>query len=279
MARKDNSPSISFFSFQDIITSITGIMFLVVMILVLLIVTRQKRSSQNNPMDSQMQELKKQIVELQTQIEKQAKLQETIRNRLEELKQLDVTTLPQRKEELILQLQEITKSMEEEKQEQEALQKQIESYKTEIEKYRKSIEFEEEIKAKNDDLIATMKNTKENAEKLLAKNSKMVRFVWKSSITQKPLLVLCAEGKIEVSELNATAPLAEFKNTSQAKLCADFLKWTSSLSPKDTYIVLLAKPSSFEYVEYIAAKLGDNGFKRGREIFPEDMDGIIGGQN
>ena len=37
MSKKDNTPAISFFSFQDIITSVTGIMFLVVMLLVLMV--------------------------------------------------------------------------------------------------------------------------------------------------------------------------------------------------------------------------------------------------
>ena len=63
MSRKDDTPAISFFSFQDIITSITGIMFLVVLILVLMILRSPSNAIRQREMkvSGEIRELEKNL--------------------------------------------------------------------------------------------------------------------------------------------------------------------------------------------------------------------------
>ena len=63
MAAKDNSPAISFFSFQDIITSITGIMFLVVIMLVLMVLQQSSSAPQQKS-----RELQKELTALEGEL-------------------------------------------------------------------------------------------------------------------------------------------------------------------------------------------------------------------
>ena len=73
MSKKDDSPAISLFSFQDIITSITGIMFLVVLLLLLLIFESKPITPQEKQSDRDrqaMQALAQEINTLKMQIQK-----------------------------------------------------------------------------------------------------------------------------------------------------------------------------------------------------------------
>ena len=104
MAKKDNTPAISFFSFQDIITSITGIMFLVVLILVLLVVTRSKTAVAAGKVDLEIAELRQKIEQLKTAVAESASRRDTLRQRISELEKLDAASLPAKREELLRQL-------------------------------------------------------------------------------------------------------------------------------------------------------------------------------
>ena len=49
MPKQDHTPAVSLFSFQDIITSITGIMFLVVLLLLLFILEAEPEAAGREP--------------------------------------------------------------------------------------------------------------------------------------------------------------------------------------------------------------------------------------
>ena len=271
MPRRDNTPSISFFSFQDIITSITGIMFLVVMILVLLVVTRERPHPSSQ--DAQKQALKQKLEQLQKQADERQRQLETLTKRLDELKKLDVTSLPQKKEDLIQQLQSIQKRIQDEEERQKQLQKQLEENAEKKTQEQQNLDKISQDQDEAQRLVESLETQKLEEEKKLAKNSRMIRFIWKSSIIKKPLLIACSENDIKVFELNASKPLKQFHHSSQANLCGEFLQWvTTQYKASDIYLVLLAKPSSFEYIEHLAFQLGNANFDRGREILQEDME-------
>ena len=107
MAKKDNSPAISFFSFQDIITSITGIMFLVVMMLVLMILNQSGVTGAEKQVRADLRQLNRELEELQsmvTQFEKTSRLQQ---EQITKLQQLKLETLPEKKRTLIAVLQDM----------------------------------------------------------------------------------------------------------------------------------------------------------------------------
>ena len=113
MASKDNSAAVSFFSFQDIITSITGIMFLVVIMLVLMVLQQgpMKVQQKNREIQAELTALKKEMKQIQDvliQLRRQAAEQN---RRIEELKKLRIETLPDLKEKWIRQLQQIDHSI------------------------------------------------------------------------------------------------------------------------------------------------------------------------
>ena len=114
MARKDNSPAVSFFSFQDIITSVTGIMFLVVIMLVL--VALQQEPFYESQRKSE--ELQKELTEAERQLKQTRDSLDALRKqfaernkRIEELKKLQPEKLPALKKKWVRKLREVDASI------------------------------------------------------------------------------------------------------------------------------------------------------------------------
>lgn len=275
MPRKDLSPSISFFSFQDIITSVTGIMFLVMLILTLMLLTRhrmeqpvqQKETEEIRALHENIQLLKDQIVQILAQSQE-------MQQRIEELKKLDAKSIPIRRQEAQQKLVSLKNTLEALRKKQDETQNTITEVTqqstaaaaeiSEKEKTLATLEAEKQKKTETKDRLET---EKKNA-------SRIMRFTWAKNISQKPILVECAATYIRAGSYNSDVPQVEFTcgtgANEQANMRERFFIWARKHLPSETYFVLLAKPSGFENVEYMAHFLGLKGFLRGREILPND---------
>ncbi|GEM_PF-889685 len=271
MARKDNSPAISFFSFQDIITSVTGIMFLVMLLLTLLLLMREAVNA--SPEQTEARRLQEDVRALQERLSQMTSNSEEMRQRLEELRKLDAKTLPQRKEALLRRLEELQREMTQALADEETTKKESERLRTVIADVReKDAPVVEELTELQKELSA-LEAQKAKMEDATEKSKRMMRFTWDGNISKRPLLVECSGDAILVGTNGVATPLKVFRKKPGAapmQLESEFLAWAKQQPASEVYFVFLSKPSSFTYAESLARILGDNGYQRGREVLPND---------
>lgn len=272
MASKDNSPAISFFSFQDIITSITGIMFLVVIMLVLMVLQQGSSVPQQKQRELQkelktLEEEQKKINDELNRLRQQAEQQ---KKRIDELAKLRMEQLPELRKEWLRKLQEMDNSIEQLNDENTMLirnQRKNEKLKKQKEQLVQSNrEQSQELVA---ELAALDEKIKER-EKIFLKFQKVVRFVWPQNTGDRPVLLECSEKEIRLSTTNDKDKIRIFRSHDEC------LTYCRSLAGQDLYLVLLLKPSFFPYAEKFTRELRKAGCKLGREVLPDEETVIFG---
>ena len=272
MSRKDNTPAISFFSFQDIITSVTGIMFLVVLLLVLMILRSPSNALRQREMavSGEIRELEKPLQELRRALAALSSRTREERKRLEELKRLKLESLPGLKSSLIERLnaidleirlrQEETKRFRtlslQEKDAARTLQAKLSADKA-------------ATSALNSEIQEISKRIAEERQ-LRKKMEKVLQFVWDRRNSRNPVLLVCGETEIAANMLRG--PKEQIIFTDYAKC----LEWCRTQDRDEVYFILLIKPSAFSYAEKFSAELLNAGFQRGREVLPNDKTVIFG---
>lgn len=272
MASKDNSPAISFFSFQDIITSITGIMFLVVIMLVLMVLQQTPNASQQK-----QRELQQELTVLEDELKKiRDALNELLRQAAEQkksieaLKKLRVEQLPALKEEWLRKLQGLDNVIAKLEEENDQL---LQSQKEQIELSKKNKGLIEDNLKKIDELkldLAVLDKEIKEKEQIFLKFKNVIRFVWNQSTLKKPILLECSDKEITVNTLEETERRRSFTDYNEC------LTYCRSLPVDKTYFILLLKPSAFVYGEKFSRELRKTGFEVGREILPDEQTLIVG---
>ena len=267
MSKKDNSPAISFFSFQDIITSITGIMFLVVMMLVLMILIQpdaaQKQKEQ--AVSDQLKTLREEMQKLKTALDELNQRSEVQRKRIDELKKLKMETLPELKASLIEKLKaadmNMIRLMDENKRF--ILLRKEES--TSGEKLQEKFKETADINLKLKEVLKQLEQETADYQKLSEKYQAVVKFVWNKSNPKRPILLECSDSVIIGSCLDGKFANKSFNDYNSC------ISWCRSFPVNDTYFILLLKPSSFSYAEKFSLALSKAGYERGREVLPNDQ--------
>lgn len=267
MASKDNSPAISFFSFQDIITSITGIMFLVVIMLVLMVLqqnsspSRQKSrelQTELTALENELKQLRDSLVQFRRQDEEQNK-------RIEELKKLRLETLPELKRQRIEQLKLVDRAL----VRLEETNERILQHQQELVKLKKQKELLiQRNKDRHTDLqqeIAAMDESIRKKEKIYQQFRNVIRFVWSKSTSKHPVLLECSDTEISVNPIGSKTKRRTFTNYN------DCMVYCRTFPPESTYFILLLKPSAFAYGEKFSRELQKAGYERGREILPDEQ--------
>ena len=272
MASKDDSAAVSFFSFQDIITSITGIMFLVVIMLVLTVLQQGPMAVQqkNREIQAELTALKKEMRQIQdslTQLRRQAAEQN---RRIEELKKLRAETLPELKEKWIRKLQTIDHSILK-LEEEEVLIRQAQKEQTDLKKKTEILIRKNQFRnAAMQKQLAILNEEIRHRQKLYDRIKNVIRFVWNKDNPKQPILLECSKTEISVNSLDNSFPRRTFTSRD------DCLAFCRTFPPERVYFVLLLKPSAFSYGEDLSEKLKKAGFERGREILPDEQTLIAG---
>ena len=269
--RTDNSPAISFFSFQDIITSVTGIMFLVVLILILMLLMRQKPTSPQEQEEIRgNEELKQELARLQEELGEtasgvaqiQARLQELVKLNLAEsearlaLLNTDLKKLRNENQLIKVKIDQTEESLKQVASAQEDIRQQI-------------VQAKEELDSKSPK-EALLSQKIQDTENQLQSIKKTVRFTWQRNFSKKPLLVECGADHIRMGTSNAEIPLASFNGNSPETIMNGLLRRLTQYPASDHYILLLVKPAAFVYAEELSERLRLKGYERGREVLPND---------
>lgn len=283
--RKNENP-VSLFAFQDIITSITGIMVLIVLLIILDVISHKEASDPKALQESQgdIKKLEEMAAGLKKQLDEGklwlTKNEELIKKALS----VNLDALPKmikREEKQHLRL---SKALEQLKNRNSTLKSLI----LKTEKDSENIKFmssesaerikklKEELKKKHE-LLKTLTAKIEEAEKEKEKMKNRVEIRTTDLLNKTPVFVECSAAGIKTKIIKKGADIHNIPGTVQnrKKLISDFFKWLEkTLNPEGESIVLIVKPSSAEYIEELCAMLEETGFEYNLEPMQEDKTGI-----
>lgn len=268
--RRDNGPGISFFSFQDIITSVTGIMFLVVLLLMLLVISGKSSAAAEG--GDEVEELRRKAAELREMLAARELRNEEMKKRLEELRNISEADVLARRDELLAQLPRLEAKLREVENALGASGRSLEQLRQRIETLTLELERKQQLKEKNQSQLTSSSDQIAQLEAEARDRRRVVRYTMERTSTRTPVLVECGAEGIIARQLDEN-DLHEFKLTGGEDFSVAsgrFLEWARRLPKNGVYFLLLAKPAVFAEVELLSYKLSNLGFERGREVLPHD---------
>ncbi|MBR1967370.1 MAG: hypothetical protein IKA22_12255 [Lentisphaeria bacterium] len=274
MSKKDDSPAISLFSFQDIITSITGIMFLVVLLLLLLIFegTPVKTPPKQSAEDKQeMQKMAEEIKKISGEIQKYKESREKLVKQLREYQKMPLSKIEDRKNELEQRIQQLT-------------EKNINTKNSIVIAKQQQTKNIEEINQAEKDLKDTEKNivsasaeNKKNSEKIkeLKKRIETVKqtvgFSVEESSDKKPLLAeFTADGFMVLDFSTDKVYDLRDRNADLNSKAKKFVEWVKTCDKNNYTLSIILGPSKLKYWDAISEELRKIGITHGLELHPKD---------
>ena len=275
---KNNSTPISLFSFQDIITSVTGIMILVVLLLILSILDKKLTDT---PVTQESEEEKRIKIQCSQKIARQT---QELKDKQETLEQLKKVIESNQSVSKLLKIQDRLKNEEVHnknkiKQQLEELQRKEKKFKTLSKKHVVLSEAEGiEIKKGNLSKQRLKQKIAEYKEKIKKNNlkNKQVIFSIPENSKKNPIIVQCSDKGFAIDiirehkNLHITDDSIDFTG-----LLLKFYKWLKTRNSQRDYIVLLIKPSSVGYISDLEARtLKTLSFEYSKEPLEENKTGV-----
>lgn len=254
MFRNNESP-ISLFSFQDIVTCLTGIMLFFLLILVIRIMEITKRLEEQSPYRAELEELQKQNALLKKQRQEILRDVDEYRRRIRDAGKKDPASLSIAK----FQLERRTREL---KRETDDLQKRKdlrEEQKLREERRRKLLSQKQRRIRETADTLGRIERQndafRESAKKLreeIRKRKRTVNVSVSGKTNKKPVALECSGDAIRIIEFNPKSVTVIRRNspffTDMANAAAAGLK---KYPRSEYYFVLLIKPSAASYSEYL----------------------------
>lgn len=270
-SRKKDELTVSFFSFQDIITSVTGIMFLVVLLILLLIF--------DIPVEDVIAPKTQSVAELQKQCE-------SLRAEFENLDEILKQNEKQNAEILALQLDQLPEKMSQAEKEGQALkiildnqhnaqqsaQRYIEESRRTLEKLtRQNARQMADIEVASRE-IPELKKELQSLQQQLKSQRNQIEITVERDENKRPILVDCGPlgircrviGEEDVHDFTDKTDIEHMPSIKR------FVTWVAKRDKGTEYYVLLVKPSAFGYASLLMNVLRDAGFERGAEVIPDD---------
>ena len=259
MRRRGARNTSSLFAFQDVMASLIGIMFFIVILMALNIVEQHTPTASADTVDGQS------IVELQARLkeltELKIRLEQGIASVTEKRNAADAFTDDE-------QLMESVQALDREFRYLYEKIKQTENGLADIESKNKGVKkkiaaAQVEIRGLDEEIAKLRARAK--AKRALPRVSYIIddanqREPWLVEITGKSIRVAAKDGKSSITTFTADTA---------AEMRAKFLAWTESKNPMKHYFVLLIKPSGIKQVERIKSDLKRRGFGTGKDLLPE----------
>lgn len=278
--RRDNEVPVSLFAFQDIITSITGIMILVVLLIILDILNAPKTKS--SPFKKDVVQLEKTVKRLREKLDKESRWLDENEREILKAASVELSALPKLIEKEKKRFLLLTVGFEREKKRNAESETLIAGIKKQVEKAGEDIRKTKddrkrrkgilEEKNKNlDDLTKKLEEAKKNSEK----RKTQVEITTDKNLPYSPILVECSECliKIKVGPSGAVRRFDSPGGDSKA-LVSRFFTFLKSRSKSDDLIILILKPSSVGYSYGILGAIKSLGFKYNIEPMEENKTGV-----
>lgn len=252
---KNHESPISLFSFQDIITCLTGIMLFFLLILALKIMEIAKVIEEQSPHRDEIAELRRQNELLRRQLGEISRDIRGYRERIRKAGREDRPTLSIAKFRLERRLREIRRQLAEAEKikslREDELRREEERRKRLEERERRLRAAAEEL----DRLVSANRSCAENIKKLrdeIAKRRRTIHITVSGRTSKRPVAVECSRDRIRLVDLQKksvvsverTSPFLSDMVNAAAERLRDY--------PADEYyFALLIKPSAAPYAEYL----------------------------
>jgi len=255
--RRRGSPSLSLFSFQDIITSVTGIVIFVVLVLSLELVESQQNDggvvhSAYQELATHVQELQAEIIRIQKLASSKADLVKDLPKYTEPELQDDIQSLQfhikestSKLESLTIQFRSLTKvksDLEEKKTELDLLLLKIKSMEREIETLSQKIKQEE--------------------------TSNKLFYSVPDAYRKTGWLVLLDGNSLHIAPLNQLTQSSTFQDLSrsqnQQSTVTNFMDWIESNNPE--YLLIAIRPNAIDLFSLVSSELNDTNQKYGFDV-------------
>lgn len=252
---KNSESPISLFSFQDIITSLTGIMLTVVLLLALELINSRQKQAEASPLAQEL-EVARQIRDA---AEKRKKELEADIARLQEASmssfKYDVKILRINEQAIKEELEKIEEALSAAKKEQGKLDEKLAEQSSRAEVLKEEQRKKDEIRSKAEKIAKENKLLEEKLGKVneaLDKKRKGVKISFSGGTDKKPVLVECSRMLVRVSVFQS-GEVKEFRPKSPilTDMVKDVVSYLSTLPSSKYYIVFLAKPSSGAYFNFL----------------------------
>lgn len=269
MARDEDNSAISLFSFQDIITSITGIMFLVVLLLLLFVITSRPRPPEPAP-ESAAQPLTEKLAELQHQLDQLTRRDDALQQRLAELRQLSPAAVEARLKELRQAVDDARRTNEAEDARQRRLATEAATLTLEheeLERRQQTVRNAESVAAEN---LKRLTAELERKEAEFNQRRRVMEYAVDRTMPQVPALAEVGRDGVKVLLLS-DRKIHDFQVAGDGTAgVRRFLEWARTRKAAQEYFCVLVRPGGFRYAEDILDRLKTMGFERGLEILPND---------
>ena len=274
MARNEEDSAISLFSFQDIITSLTGIMFLVVLLLVLMLLTSHqpggKAAEEVRDLQTQIEKLRKELQSLQ-------QTQQTLDDSLQKLKQLsdkEIEVMHHQLQEQVRQtrqkLEDTTRLNHIAQQENKDIRQKIQTAEETAGTVSKKIESLQKS-------IARQKEILKKKEQEIKQKKQLIKFAIDSSSSKKPLLAELDANGITLFYPEENRRI-DFKNPGNVdSALRNFNMYLTGVDKTEYYFSVAIKPNGFKYANSLLKMLKESNIERGFEILPDNGSTLFGG--
>lgn len=259
---------ISLFAFQDIITSVTGIMILITLILALEVIQKREGSPQNRTKQlteelqqavQQAQAAKTTVAATQAEIEKLRSTLTSSESDLLTAAKVDSTQVSQQ----LADLAELNKLLEAE------LAASTRS-KQESDAARQAMEEEQKSKSQDKQSLEQINETVQQKLEELKKLRQANRVIFNAAQSgpKSPWLVELGTDKILAAEAGKKGPPQSFATP------AAFVAWARKQNRASQYFVLLVKPATITQFETVRQALEKAGFDVGFDLLKADQTAI-----
>ena len=263
--RRKTATPFSLFAFQDIITSVTGIMILITLMLVLDFLDKVEGApaSQTHQM---INEIRDALKDVNSEIDGMSARESNKEAISEQLAILDVGTLTSRLQSLSDVNTSLLDDLNHARSQRESVEDSLQQWQ------RKDVEDQEKLNE-----LKLIQSQIEERKRVIEKNRERINKITSSDRAiftvsrvggEKPWLVEIQADQIRVAELGISSPPQVHESDSS------FLSWLSTRDPRSEYLVILVSPESIDHYDTIATRLFENGFPYGVNLLRSGQSAI-----
>ena len=256
---KYNEAPVSLFSFQDIITTLTGIMLLFLLVMALIMIQVNSELQKNSPVYEQLQQARKENNALKADITQTEQEISSLRKRKRELQKrdnaqlkLEKFTLEQQVKQQKHDLEVLKKKIAEQQKKKENLnrrQQELARQHSELEQKKKDLDtIKKRIDVQKD-------QGKELHRKIKAKRNS-ITITTGSDTNKQPLVIECSGDFIRVIPKDKTR-IRKFERRTpvSSDMVKESMRYIRTFPASMNYYILLIKPSAVPYSNFILKKL------------------------
>jgi len=256
--RGSRENTVSLFAFQDVMASVIGILFFVVLLMATDMVNKESSSDSESGPDQRVQELRRELQERTSELEAM---------KMAVIRSSEKVSLVMKDD------KEIEQSIRELDMRHKALCQTLQQREKSVNDLRElSAKQKERVDKLKNQLVLLNKKLQEKDRQLaeVGRTPRLSYIIDSRSDNLEPWLVDLSSKRIIVGTQDGTQTATTFQGDSAEAMTAKFLKWAGTQNPRQKYFVLLIRPSATKMSEDVRLKLTEARFQIGTDLLPED---------